>query len=143
VDLYNKKAGCKKIFFTEVTEQNIMDWGLRANRNGHIACTHGGETLAGLVKAKSSGIIEKGEFAVIDSTAHALKFSGFQDMYFENSFPDEYEIVPDPNLVNSPVYIHPKELKKVPATGKPLGKEDFKHFINCVSKEIATILKLN
>jgi threonine synthase len=143
VDLYNKKAGCKKIFFTEVTEQNIMDWGLRANRNGHIACTHGGETLAGLVKAKKDGIIEKDDFAVLDSTAHALKFSGFQDMYFENSFPDEYEIVPDPDLINAPVYIHPKEIKKVPATGKPLEKEDFKHFITCVAKEIATILKLN
>jgi hypothetical protein len=38
-----------------------------------------------------------------DSTAHALKFSNFQEMYFENSFPAEYDVVPKPELVNAPV----------------------------------------
>ncbi|MCP3951750.1 MAG: threonine synthase, partial [Desulfobacterales bacterium] len=48
VDRYNRMAGRERVFFTEVTEQEIMDWELNANRNGHIACTHGGECLAGL-----------------------------------------------------------------------------------------------
>jgi threonine synthase len=50
VKTYNEKAGRQAVFFAEVQEQAIMDWELTANRNGHIACTQGGETLAGLVE---------------------------------------------------------------------------------------------
>ena len=85
--LYNDLSEKQNVFFVEVDEQSIMDWQLTANRNGHIACTHGGECLAGLIQACRQGIIDKDEIVVIDSTAHALKFSGFQDLYFENTFP--------------------------------------------------------
>ncbi|MBU0544478.1 MAG: threonine synthase, partial [Proteobacteria bacterium] len=88
------------------------------------------------------GFVSKKETAVLDSTAHALKFSGFQDMYFENKFSHEYGISPDKALVNFPVLIHPKDLKKVPAPGKPLKESDFKTFLNRVSDEIAEILNL-
>ncbi len=142
VNLYNDMAGKKKIFFTEVAEQDIMDWELLANRNGHISCTHGGESLAGLVAAKKLGLIEPNDVAVIDSTAHALKFSGFQEMYFEKKFPAEFKISPNPNLVNSPVLIHPKDLQKVPAPGKPLKGNDFHRFVNRISEEIAKELNL-
>jgi threonine synthase len=60
-------------------------------------------------------VVEKSETAVIDSTAHALKFAGFQELYFENRFPAEFEVQPDPDLINAPVYIHPRELTHVPA----------------------------
>ncbi|MBU4345311.1 MAG: threonine synthase [Desulfobacteraceae bacterium] len=142
VDLYNRMAGKKNVFFTEVPEQAIIDWELVANRNGHIACTHGGESLAGLVEAKKQGIVNNNDIAVVDSTAHSLKFSGFQEMYFENRFPEEFEITPDPALMNSPVLIHPKDLKKVPAPGKPLTGDDFEQFVKRVSEEIATRLNL-
>jgi len=142
VDIYNNKAGTQKVFFVEVTEQKIMDWELLANQNGHIACTHGGECLAGLVAAKKQNIVEADDIAIVDSTAHALKFSGFQDMYFENKFPAEYEIIPNPELINSPKLIHPKDLKNVPAPGKPLKGDDFKKFVNRVSEEIAKALDL-
>lgn len=142
VDLYNRMSGEKKIFFVEVTEQAIMDWELLANHNGHIACTHGGESLAGLVTAKQQGIVEKDDIAIIDSTAHALKFSGFQEMYFEKKFPPEFEIIPDPDLINSPVLVRPKKLKKVPAPGKPLKGDDFNQFVKCISEEIAKALDL-
>jgi threonine synthase len=142
VDRYNQLAGIQKTFFVEVTEQAIMDWQILANRHGHIACTHGGESLAGLVVAIGKGFIDTSEVAVIDSTAHAIKFSGFQDMYFQNRFPSEYEIVPNPHLVNLPVYIHPKSLQKVPAPGMPLTGNDFKQFVTQVSKEIAAHLQL-
>ena len=142
VDLYNRMAGKKRIFFIEVSEQAIIDWELLANRNGHIACTHGGESLAGLVEAKKQGIVKNNDIAIIDSTAHSLKFSGFQEMYFENRFPAEFEITPDPALMNSPVLIHPKDLKKVPAPGKPIKGDDFKQFVKRVSEEIATTLNL-
>ena len=82
VGRYNELAGCQKTFFVEVSEQDIMDWEIAANRNGHIACTHGGESLAGLLAAKARGIIDSRDIAVLDSTAHALKFAGFQEMYF-------------------------------------------------------------
>jgi len=142
VDMYNRISGRKNVFFIEVSEQEIIDWELTANRNGHIACTHGGESLAGLVKAKKQKIVKNTDIAVVDSTAHALKFSGFQEMYFENSFPPEFEITSDPDLINTPVLVSPKDLKKVPAPGKPLKKNDFKRFVKRVSEEIATTLNL-
>ncbi|OQY13002.1 MAG: threonine synthase [Desulfobacteraceae bacterium 4572_19] len=142
VKKYNNLAGEKKVFFTEVTEQEIMDHELLANRNGHIACTQGGESLAGLVAAKRDGIIAETETAIIDSTAHALKFSGFQDMYFSKTFPKEFGISPDNKLINNPVLIHPKDLKKVPAANAPLNKRDLEFFVNRIAREIASTLNL-
>jgi len=98
--------------------------------------------LAGLVTAKQKGIVEENETAVLDSTAHAIKFSDFQKMYFENSFPAEFEVMPRPDLINKPTYVHPKNLEKVPAPGAPLQGEDMKTFIDSVSQEIAERLDL-
>ena len=142
VEIYNQVAGKQNVFFVEVTEQAIIDWELLANRNGHIACTHGGESLAGLVEAKKRGVVKADDTSIIDSTAHALKFSNFQQMYFEKNFPAEFKINPDPDLINSPVLIHPKDVKKVPSRGKALSGDDFNRFINSVSDEIATLLNL-
>ncbi|MCP4366985.1 MAG: pyridoxal-phosphate dependent enzyme, partial [Deltaproteobacteria bacterium] len=142
VDIYNQVSGKQNVFFVEVTEQAIMDWELIANKNGHIACTHGGESLAGLVEAKKLGIIAADDCAIIDSTAHVLKFANFQQMYFEKSFPAEFKINPDLKLLNSPVLIHPKDVNKLPSSGKPLTGDDFDQFVNSVSDEIATILDL-
>ncbi len=142
VDRYNRTAGRPRVFFVEVAEQDIMDWQLTANRNGHIACTHGGESLAGLRVALDNGFVASGETAIVDSTAHALKFSGFQDMYFQDSFPDGFDVRPDPKLVNGPRYVHPKHLEKVPAPGKPLDTEAFTTFVNAISRQIAADLGL-
>ncbi len=86
----------------QVTEQAIMDSMILANRHGHIACTQGGESFAGMLKAGELGLLSEGEFCVLDSTAHALKFAGFQNMYFEDSFPAEYGVKARPELVNHP-----------------------------------------
>ena len=142
VDLYNRLAGEQKVFFAAVTAQAIMDCELLANRNGHIACTHGGESLAGLVQARTQGIVTQDETAVVDSTAHALKFSGFQEMYFEKSFPAEYNITSRPDFINAPVLVHPEDLARVPAPGKPLKGDAFKQFVKRVSEEIAKKLNL-
>jgi len=139
---YNDLSGKKNVFFVEVDEQSIMDWQLTVNRNGHIACTHGGECIAGLMQAREQNIVKDSDVAVIDSTAHALKFSGFQDLYFENKFPEEFEITPDPGLMNAPVLVHPEDLERVPAPGKPLAGDDFNRFVTRVSTEIAETLKL-
>lgn len=86
----------------QVSEQRIIESMLLANRHGHIACTQGGECLAGLFKAREQGLMEAGELAVLDATAHALKFSGFQDMYYQKAFGPEYGITPDETLANAP-----------------------------------------
>jgi len=141
VDRYNTMSGKRKVFVVEVTEQAIMDWQLQANQNGHIACTHGGESLAGLLAARKQGFVEKDDIAILDSTAHALKFSVFQEMYFENKFPVEYEIEPVKNFVNAPQLIFPKDID-LPAPGKPLHGEALKRFVERQSEEIAKILDL-
>ena len=142
VESYNRLAGKQRIWVVEVSEQAIMDWELVANKNGHIACTHGGESLAGLVVAKQLDLLDDGEIAIVDSTAHALKFSGFQQMYFENQFPSEFNITPDPELTNAPVLVRPKDLAKVPTPGNPLTGGDLKRFVQRTSEEIAKALGL-
>jgi threonine synthase len=142
VDRYDEEAGRQRVFFVEVTEQAIMDWELLANRNGHIACTHGGESLAGLVTARKQGLVDGDDIAVIDSTAHALKFAGFQQMYFEQQFPPEYGITVDPQLVNAPLYLQLQDLEKLPAPGNPLNGLDLDLFVQRVSEEIADRLNL-
>ena len=100
----------------QVTEQAIMDGMILANRNGHIACTQGGESFAGMLRAQESGILRDEEFCILDSTAHALKFSGFQSMYFEDSFPAEYGVKARPELVNHPqLLISAEERAAMPA----------------------------
>ena len=142
VEKYNQLADRQRVFFIEVSEQAIMDWQLTANRNGHIACTHGGESLAGLVEANRCGITDKNDIAVVKSTAHALKFAGFQEMYFDRQFPAEYDIKPDPDLINAPLYVHPDDLEHIPAPGKPLTGKDFEAFVGRMSEEIAGLLDL-
>ena len=142
VERYNELAGQERVHFVQVTEQDIMDWQLRANRNGHIACTHGGECLAGLHAAVSQQIVGTDETAIVDSTAHALKFAGFQDLYFEGRIPAEYDVTTDEDLVNAPQYVHPQDLVRVPAPGKPLEGDDFDQFVQSVTKAIAHDLGL-
>jgi threonine synthase len=142
VERYNKAAGVQKTFFVEVREQEIMDWEIAANRNGHIACTHGGESLAGLVVARERGAIDENDVIVLDATAHALKFAGFQEMYFEQKFPAEYNISPRENLINKPVYVHPKDLVRAPSPGKPLQGEALERFVVRTAEDIADRLNL-
>lgn len=86
----------------QVREQKIIQGMLLANSCGHIACTQGGECLAGVWKSRDLGLLDPEETAVLDSTAHSLKFQGFQKMYFENNFPPEYEIKADSRYINRP-----------------------------------------
>lgn len=142
VEAYNELSGKQNVFVVQVDEQDIMDWTLLADRHGHIACPHGGESLAGLVSAVKQGIVTKAESAVIKSTAHPLKFLNFQQMYFDNAFPAEFEIVPDQALVNAPIMVYPKGLREIPSQGKPLGTNEYDKFINGISEEIARKLGL-
>lgn len=99
---YMELAGQEAFQVVRVAEQEIMDAMLEANRHGHIACTQGGECLAGLKIAVQERLVKDDEFAVLDSTAHALKFSDFQDKYFRNALAPEYGIMPRTELRNQP-----------------------------------------
>lgn len=142
VEAYNRAAGEKRIFVVQVSEQEIMDAMIIANRNGNIACTQGGESLAGLKKAVRVGYIGPGEIGVLDSTAHILKFAMFQDMYFNDSFSPEFNIRPRPELRNAPILVKPKGVKKFPKPGMPLKGKDMKRFVEAMASEIAKILGL-
>jgi threonine synthase len=108
VEEYTSRAGEGSVAVVQVKEQEIMDSMLLANRCGHIACTQGGESLAGLRAALQEGLLEPGETAVLDATAHHLKFIGFQQMYFEDSFPPEFEVTPRPEYRNRPQLLTPR-----------------------------------
>jgi threonine synthase len=139
---YNRMAGEKRIFVVQVTEQEIMDAMIVANRNGNIACTQGGESLAGLEKALQAGYVQNGDVGVLDSTAHILKFAVFQEMYFNNSFDPGFNVRPKPELKNAPVMVKPEKIRKYPEPGKPLQGDDMKDFIREMTFEIAKILGL-
>ncbi|MDI6854928.1 MAG: threonine synthase [Deltaproteobacteria bacterium] len=129
VEEYTRRAGEDAVLVVEVSEQEIMDSMLLANRHGHIACTQGGESLAGLRAAVRKGLIDQDETAVLDATAHHLKFVGFQEMYFSNSFPPEFEVTPKPEYQNQPQLLTPK-------TGDAQGK------VADLAEQIAGLLKL-
>lgn len=94
----------------QVAEQAVMDAMLLANKHGHIACTQGGECLAGLIKAIECGLVHPDCMIILDATAHSLKFADFQDMYFSNAFPPAYEVTAKPEFVNKPqIMFTPKD----------------------------------
>ena len=88
------------------------------------------------------GHVTNDETAILDSTAHVLKFAGFQDLYFEDRFPPEFHIEPRKSLTNSPKLVSPKDIDRFPETGKPLTGEDFDRFVDSVARDIAVALKL-
>ena len=113
-DEFCAKGGKDSFMVMQVEEQEIIEGMLLANKHGHIACTQGGECLAALIKAVKNGKLPKNGHAVLDSTAHSLKFVDFQNMYFNNSFSAEYEIVPKKELSNLPVQLDvPNEEKNL------------------------------
>ena len=139
---YNQIAGVRKVFLVQVKEQEIMDSMIIANRNGNIACTQGGESLAGLSKAVRKGYVQRGEVGILDSTAHMLKFLTFQEMYFNDSFDPAFDVKPKAELKNAPIMVKPKDLTKYPEPGKPLQGEAMKAFVREMSHEVARILGL-
>jgi len=86
-----------------VSENEIMEGMLTTNRHGHVVCTQGGESVAGLKKALRGKLIPaQGQF-VVDSTSHQLKFASFQQLYFDDAFGPEYGITTRAELKNTPV----------------------------------------
>ncbi|MFW5837051.1 MAG: threonine synthase [Desulfovibrionaceae bacterium] len=101
-EIYQQLRGENGFQVVQVREQDIIEGMLQANRRGHIACTQGGECLAGLRRALELGLVSKDETSILDATAHHLKFIEFQQMYFENRFPESYGITARSELANAP-----------------------------------------
>ena len=139
---YNQSAREKRVFVVQVSEQAIMDSMIIANRNGNIACTQGGESFAGLQKAKDLGYVGTEEVAILDSTAHMLKFAVFQEKYFNNDFGPEFNVQPRPELKNAPLDVEPEGLSVYPTQEKPLSDKDMEVFVKKMASEIAGILGL-
>jgi len=139
---YDQAAGQKRTFFVSVTEQEIMDAMIVANKNGHIACTHGGEAMAGFMKAIKAGLVSNGEIGVLDATAHILKFSSFQQMYLTDGFPPEFEVKPREEFRNAPITIELKGLRKTPGPGRRLQGKDLDRFTKEGVAEVARALNL-
>ena len=140
VEHYNRIEGKQKVFVVEVTEQAIMDHMLLANRNGHIACTQGGESLAGLVQALAEKKVSKRERVIVNATAHSLKFAGFQEMYFNNAFSPDFGIKPKKELQNCPISV---ALKKGGAFSDPKKLEspkDYQKFVEKTALKVAELL---
>lgn len=143
VEDYEEAAGKERIYVVQVTEQEIMDCMLIANRHGHIACTQGGESLAGFKHAVEMGLVADGEIGVLDSTAHAIKFANFQQMYFEDRFGPEFKVKPKEELKNAPISVLPPGISKFPKPDSPLDREELTLFVKEMANEIAKILQLS
>ncbi len=131
---YRSLAGESAFQVVQVSEQEIVEGMLEANRHGHIACTQGGECLAGLLRAAEEGLVSRDKTAVLDATAHSLKFQSFQQMYFENSFPPEYEIEPRGELINLPRSVR---------AGDASPETDRAAFVSRAAEEIKELLGLS
>ncbi|NLI81371.1 MAG: threonine synthase [Deltaproteobacteria bacterium] len=142
VERYRELGGTEAVQVTQVSEQEIMDAMLFANRNGHIACTQGGECLAALAKAVREGVIGRDRVGVLDATAHALKFSVFQEKYFSNAFEAEYKVHPKEELRNAPHLIELPNHVPTPAAGVSLGPDAFKQFVDYTASAVAELLDL-
>ena len=116
-----------------VTEQQIMDAMILANRHGHIVCTQGGECLAGFRNALLQKLVGTNERALLNATAHSLKFADFQNMYFEGGFPPEYGVAPDTSLANSPELLLPESVRR---------ENDAEEFARLGAQAVADRLKL-
>ncbi|MDR1051607.1 MAG: threonine synthase [Deltaproteobacteria bacterium] len=138
---YEATAGAPAFFVVEVDETSIMESMLLANRNGLAVCTQGGECLAGLRAALAEGLVTPSETAVLDSTAHALKFVDFQNAYFEGRLLDDYGIKSRPELANKP---RPVNLgaAPVPGPGVALSAEERERFVSAAAAQIAVALGL-
>ncbi len=139
VEEYNGLSDKENFFVVQVKEQEIMDSMLIANRNGNIVCTQGGESLAGFIKAIELGLIDRDEEGILDSTAHMLKFIGFQEMYFNDSFPEEFNIKAKEELINTPILVRPKSYIH---KEKVSDSDQYNSFIDSICEQIANLLDL-
>ena len=142
VEMVNEYQALNGLFYVvQVTEQAIMDNMLKANRSGLTICTQGGEGLAGLREAMRLKYVGPEDRAVVDSTAHALKFAEFQTSYFEDRLRDGFEVTPDQSLINRPLDIKPQNVP-LPEPGRSQSQAERAAYVAAAARDIAVALGL-
>ncbi len=91
----------------QASEEELANAAARADRTGLYCCPQTGVALAVLFKLVERGEIRPSERAVVISTAHGLKFTGFKVAYHERSLKDLI-----PRYDNPPVKL-PADTQKV------------------------------
>jgi threonine synthase len=86
--------------------------------------------------------VDAGSVAVLDATAHALKFAVFQEKYFSDGFEPEYEVSPKEELQNEPHLISPPEGVPRPSQDVRLDPTEFERFLRFSGEAIAGLLGL-
>jgi threonine synthase len=138
---YRRLAGADRFFVVQVTESEIMEQMMRANRAGLTVCTQGGEGLAGLAAALGQGLIRPEERVLVDSTAHALKFADFQAAYRDGGLERDYGIRTDPALVSQPLNIDLAGAPQ-PEPGRAQSPEDRAAYAAAAAGAVARALGL-
>jgi len=138
---YCRLAGADRFFVVRVTENEIMDHMIRANRAGLTICTQGGEGLAGLATALKLGLVRPGDRALVDSTAHALKFADFQAAYWAGGLAQDYGVRTDPALVNQPLSLDLAGAPQ-PEPGRTQSPADRAAYVDAAALAVARALGL-
>jgi threonine synthase len=82
----------------QVSEDELANAAVRADRTGLYACPHTGVALAALFKLLDKGVIQKDQRVIVISTAHGLKFSRFKVDYHNQGLESVLEQYPNPPL---------------------------------------------
>ncbi len=72
----------------QVSEDELANAAVRADRTGLYACPHTGVALGALFKLLARGVVKPHERVVVISTAHGLKFSHFKVDYHQGQLDD-------------------------------------------------------
>jgi len=82
----------------QVSEDELANAAVRADRTGLYACPHTGVALAALFKLLDKGVIDRNQRVIVISTAHGLKFSRFKVDYHNQGLESVLEQYPNPPL---------------------------------------------
>jgi threonine synthase len=82
----------------QVSEDELANAAVRADRTGLYACPHTGVALAVLIKLLDKGVIHRDQRVIVISTAHGLKFSRFKVDYHNQQLQSVLEQYPNPPL---------------------------------------------
>ncbi len=88
----------------QVSEDELANAAVRADRTGLYACPHTGVALGALFKLLDKGVIQRDQRVIVISTAHGLKFSRFKVDYHNQQLESVVEQYPNPPLELSADY---------------------------------------
>ncbi len=82
----------------QVSENDLANAAVRADRTGLYTCPHTGVALGAFIKLFEAGVIQAHERVIIISTAHGLKFSQFKTDYHQQQLAHVVEQYANPPI---------------------------------------------